>query len=325
MHRRPLLFVVAGVIAVLVAVPVASAAINPRAGEPAGSRASSLVALGNAFTYQGRLTDASAPANGTYDLRFILFDADSGGAQVGSIVEKADVSVQNGLFTTELDFGAASFDGNARWLEIAIRPGNQTGTYTVLSPRQPITPVPYALYAKTAGLNLPFSGTASSAADTGIINITQGGAGAAIRGTANLGGIGGSLSGSTGLVVAGTTLAINATGSVQVDGEITRDFGTNQFADAGPIAYATIDSDGAVQAGTANVTSTWVEAEDRYEITIAGETATESGYVVNVTPRSKVVALWGTEGGEFFVQLIPSEEDADFPVQGAFSIVVYEP
>ena len=61
MHRRPLLFVVAAVIAVLVAVPMASAAINRGSGGPAESRVSSLVALGNAFTYQGRLTDASAP------------------------------------------------------------------------------------------------------------------------------------------------------------------------------------------------------------------------------------------------------------------------
>ncbi|MEX0782014.1 MAG: hypothetical protein WD557_05140 [Dehalococcoidia bacterium] len=325
MRRRPLLFVLVGVIAVLVAVPVASAAINRGSGAPTESRVSSLVALGSGFTYQGRLTDASAPANGAYDLRFILFDADSGGAQVGATVEKADVAVQSGLFTTELDFGAPSFDGNARWLEIAIRPGNQTGTYTVLSPRQPITPVPYALYAKTAGLALPFLGTGTSAADTGLINITQSGAGAAIRGTANLGGVGGNLSGSTGLVVAGTTFAINATGNVQVDGEITKDFGTNQFANAGPIAYATIANDGDVESGTANVTSAWVEAEDRYEITIAGEDATATGYVVNVTPQAKVVALWGAEDDVFFVQLIPSEEDADFPVQGAFSIVVYQP
>ncbi len=323
MHRRPLLFVVAAVIAVLVAVPVASAAINRGSGGPAESRVSSLVALGNAFTYQGRLTDASAPANGTYDLRFILFDADSGGAQVGATVEKADVSVQNGLFTTELDFGAASFDGNARWMEIAIRPGNQTGTYTVLSPRQPITPVPYALYAKTAGLNLPFSGTASSGADTGIINITQGGAGAAIRGTANLGGVGGNLSGSTGLVVAGTTLAINATGNVQVDGEITRDFGTNQFSPAGPIAYGTVDSDGQLEVGTANVTEVVNSAAGTFTITIDGETVTATDYVVVVTVSGNPgIASWTAAGGDLVVNIENADGvDSDFD----FSFVVYKP
>ncbi len=324
MRRRPLLFMVAGLIAVLVAVPVAAGAINRGGGGMPETRVSTLVALGNAFTYQGRLIDDSAPANGLYDLRFILFDAESGGAQVGPTVEKANVIVTNALFTTELDFGAASFDGNARWLEIAIRPGDEAGTYTVLSPRQPITPVPYALFAKAANLALPFSGSASSAVDTALLNLTQTGEGAAFKGAA-VDGVGADLSGETGLVVVGTTLAIDATGAVQVDGAITRDFGTDEFSPAGPIAYGTIGSDGAVDAATGNVTSAWVEAEDRYEIAIDGEAATSTGYVVTVTPQTKVVALWGAEDDVFWVQLIPSEEDADFPVQAAFSFVVHKP
>ena len=40
--------------------------------------------VGTAFTYQGRLTDAGNPANGSYDLQLALFDAASGGAQVGA-------------------------------------------------------------------------------------------------------------------------------------------------------------------------------------------------------------------------------------------------
>jgi hypothetical protein len=32
------------------------------------------VLLSTAFTYQGQLTDGGGPANGTYDLRFILYD-----------------------------------------------------------------------------------------------------------------------------------------------------------------------------------------------------------------------------------------------------------
>src|SRR5688572_23024492 len=119
MRRRPLFFVVAAVVAVLAGIPVASATINGGSGATPESRTAALVALGSGFQYQGRLMDGGGPANGTYDLRFILFDAESGGAQVGSTVEKADVAVENGLFTTELDFGAPAFDGNARWLEIA--------------------------------------------------------------------------------------------------------------------------------------------------------------------------------------------------------------
>ena len=38
-----------------------------------------------AFTYQGKLTDsAGVPLTGSYDMTFTLFDADTGGAQVGA-------------------------------------------------------------------------------------------------------------------------------------------------------------------------------------------------------------------------------------------------
>ena len=182
MRRRPLLFIAAGLLAIVLAVPVAQAARN-RGTEPnAQQHVAALVALGSGFMYQGRLTDGGGPANAAYDIRFILYDAESGGSQVGSTVEKADLAVQNGLFSTELDFGAAAFDGNARWMEIAVRPGTSTGSYTVLSPRQSITPVPYALYAKkAAGVALPLTGTGATAS-AGLISVTQTGEGIAVTG-----------------------------------------------------------------------------------------------------------------------------------------------
>ena len=73
--------------------------------------------VGTAFTYQGLLNSAGQPASGNYDLKFTLYDAASGGGQVGSPVTSAPVIVTNGNFTVLLDFGAA-FNGQARWLEI---------------------------------------------------------------------------------------------------------------------------------------------------------------------------------------------------------------
>lgn len=35
------------------------------------------------FTYQGRLDEAGTPANGLYDLRFAVYDAETGGSAVG--------------------------------------------------------------------------------------------------------------------------------------------------------------------------------------------------------------------------------------------------
>ncbi len=115
-------------------------------------------AQGTAFTYQGRLNDGTGPANGTYQLRFALFDALTVGNQVGSPLTNAPVNVSNGLFTVALDFGA-NFPGANRWLEIGVRT-NGGGAFTSLIPRQPITATPYAI---TAGnLSGALSGTSLS-------------------------------------------------------------------------------------------------------------------------------------------------------------------
>lgn len=108
---------------------------------------------GTGFTYQGRLTDGGAPANGAYDFTFALYDDPTAGAQVGGTVTRDDVNVSDGLFTVMLDFGDV-FDGTALYLEIGVRPGTSSGAYTTLTPRQPLTAAPYAAYARRA----PWSG-----------------------------------------------------------------------------------------------------------------------------------------------------------------------
>lgn len=107
-------------------------------------------AQSTAFTYQGRLSDNGAPANGLYDLQFTLKDALSAGNTVSTPHTLTPVGVTNGLFMVTLDFGAGVFDGSARWLEIGVRT-NGGGAYTTLNPRQSLTAVPYALYAFSTG------------------------------------------------------------------------------------------------------------------------------------------------------------------------------
>jgi hypothetical protein len=102
-------------------------------------------ALGTAITYQGHLTDNGAPAEGAYDLRFGLYDVLEGGSPINTI--DVGLDVVKGVFTVELDFGARAFDGSARYLEIGARAGESTDPYTTLTPRQPLTAAPYALYA----------------------------------------------------------------------------------------------------------------------------------------------------------------------------------
>jgi hypothetical protein len=42
------------------------------------------LAQSTAFTYQGKVTDNGAPANGSYDFAFRLYDSLSGGIQIGT-------------------------------------------------------------------------------------------------------------------------------------------------------------------------------------------------------------------------------------------------
>lgn len=104
-----------------------------------------------AFTYQGRLNDAGQPATGAYDLQFTLYDAAANGAVLAGPLTLEDVSVNGGVFTTSLDFGSNVFTVNGdRFLEIAIRPGASTGSFTTLAPRQRLTATPYAVRSLTA-------------------------------------------------------------------------------------------------------------------------------------------------------------------------------
>ncbi|NPV08251.1 MAG: hypothetical protein HPY83_09870 [Anaerolineae bacterium] len=115
---------------------------------------SAQAALGSAFTYQGRLLDDNAPANGSYDFEFKLYDGSdpSTATQVGSTFAVNDQAVSGGLFTTALDFGSAPFNGRALWLQTGVRPGSSSGSYTALSPLTALTAAPYALFAlNTAG------------------------------------------------------------------------------------------------------------------------------------------------------------------------------
>jgi len=105
---------------------------------------------GTAFTYAGQLEDNGSPASGTYNLAFTLFDTNSGGSAVAGPVTSKGVSVSNGLFTVLVDFGPGAFTGPQSWLQIGVET-NGAGTFSTLTPRQRLTPTPYAIFATTAG------------------------------------------------------------------------------------------------------------------------------------------------------------------------------
>lgn len=114
--------------------------------------------IGSAFTYQGSLSDGGVPPTAQYDFRFALFDAAAGGSQIAGTVALEDVQVVSGVFAVDLDFGSSAFLGDARWLQVEVRPGASTGLYTTL-PRQRLGPSPFAI-----GLSLPHEQVMSSSA-----------------------------------------------------------------------------------------------------------------------------------------------------------------
>jgi hypothetical protein len=108
-----------------------------------------VLAQGTAFTYQGQLNSSGGPANGSFDLEFSIFNTATGGSPLAGPLTNSATAVSNGLFTVVLDFGAGPFNGSALWLEMAVRPAG-TGSFTTLSPRQPLLPTPYAIFSSTA-------------------------------------------------------------------------------------------------------------------------------------------------------------------------------
>lgn len=100
--------------------------------------------LAQGFSYQGVLTENAIPVSGNRDMEFKLYDASSGGNQVGSTLSK-NVSVSNGQFNVFLNWGRDKIDGKALWLQVRARDSH--GTWRNLG-RTAIHAVPYAMSLK---------------------------------------------------------------------------------------------------------------------------------------------------------------------------------
>jgi len=181
------------------------------------SQFSAALAQGTAFTYQGRLNAGGSPANGAYDITFNLYGTSSGGSAVTGPVTNLNTAVSNGLFMASVDFGGAfAIAPETYWLDIQVAPSG-SGNFTELSPRQQITPAPYALYAEEALTSESVAANSVSAVDLQTVSSPSPGqvllnVGGGLLGWTNLpsgGGSGGwSLTGN-----AGTTPGVNFLGT----------------------------------------------------------------------------------------------------------------
>jgi len=144
--KRKQTYLIIGVVLTSLLAALVLALIHPgqTAADSNQPEAINLGPVGTGFSYQGYLDNGGNPADGFYDFQFSLFDAGAAGNQVGSTISLSPVTVSEGLFTVELDFGQSAFGGGARWLEISVRPSGG-GAYTTLSPRQELAPALSAL------------------------------------------------------------------------------------------------------------------------------------------------------------------------------------
>lgn len=134
--------------------------------------------IGSAINYQGRLTESGGPAQGEFDMRFTLFDANVGGSPVGPTLvfdgvgaNPDPITIVDGLFNVALDFGMAAYSGQSLWINVELR-RHALGGYVPLSPRQGLSPAPFALFALNGAGGLWTSqGTAIANANSGNVGI----------------------------------------------------------------------------------------------------------------------------------------------------------
>lgn len=103
--------------------------------------------LDQTFTYQGQLRNAGKLIDGPVDLRITLWNAETEGMQIGSANTFEAMQLVAGRFACGVNFGGDAFDGSNRWIQVEFRNPAGSDEYLALSPRDKITPAPYALFA----------------------------------------------------------------------------------------------------------------------------------------------------------------------------------
>ncbi|MEO1533972.1 MAG: tail fiber domain-containing protein [Planctomycetota bacterium] len=112
-----------------------------------------------ALTYQGVLEEGGSPVTGLENIRFRIFDAQTGGTLFGETTQNVDV--EDGVFSAELNFGPLNLiDPNSAWLEIAVNTGSGFETLG----RQRITSAPFS--TNTRGMEVEPSGQVSFTTDS---------------------------------------------------------------------------------------------------------------------------------------------------------------
>jgi len=102
----------------------------------------------SSFAYQGRLLTNGQPVSGSCAFQFSLYDAASAGTQLGTTLNLDAITVNDGYFKTNLDFGLTPFTGAVRYLDVSVKCASETA-FTSIG-RQPLAAAPQALVAQAA-------------------------------------------------------------------------------------------------------------------------------------------------------------------------------
>ncbi len=111
------------------------------------------------FTYQGVLSEGGIRSNGTFDFRFALYGAATGGGATTQTVCADNVPVVDGLFAVEIPLSKPS-TGLDAFLDIQVRadsgqPCSNLSGFTPLLPRPRLSAAPAAVFASAVANTAP--------------------------------------------------------------------------------------------------------------------------------------------------------------------------
>jgi len=121
----------------------------------------------------------------------------------------------------------------------------------------------------------------------------------------------------------GTGPAGQFDGDLKVRDLFLKDYGTNEYTPAAPVAYGTFFSDGTKASGTANLSAVWNATTSNYELTINGMSYNYSLFTATVTPAGSTVLVPTTNSvsGKLIVSLTNLSGTRQ---AGIFQVVIYD-
>lgn len=122
------------------------------------------------------------------------------------------------------------------------------------------------------------------------------------------------------------TSSLDVNGTITVSGTSSNEINRTQTGVANllPIAYGNVSASGSVNTGTGNFSVTWVGGFDaEYEITIAGENYSSSGYITLVTPIDENLKVRASSSSGKLLVTIHTAGNSK--TQSPFQFIVYKP